>query len=69
MSEIREMTDVRELDPAEMAGVEGGYFVGDGYCGTPVPPVPIPRPPLPIVSIVSEVSVLPAGLYGGTLMQ
>ena len=57
MTDIREMTDVRELDPAEMAGVVGG----DDYCGTVVPVSPIPRPPS-IVSIVPVTNVLPAGL-------
>jgi hypothetical protein len=39
MTDIREMTDVRELDPVELAEVMGGY---DGYCGTTVPlPIPI----------------------------
>jgi hypothetical protein len=48
MSSIHEMTDVRKLDPAELADVEGGFFVGDGYCGTNVPRVPLPTPPLPV---------------------
>jgi hypothetical protein len=60
MTDIREMTDVLELDPAEMAGVVGG----DDYCGTVVPVFPIPRPPS-IVSIVSVTNVLPAGLAAG----
>ena len=60
MSDIREMTDVRELDPIEMAGVVGG----DDYCGTVVPVFPIPRPSS-AVSIVSVVNVLPAGLAAG----
>jgi hypothetical protein len=34
MTDMRERTDVRELDPVEMAEVMGGY---DGYCGTTVP--------------------------------
>jgi hypothetical protein len=49
MSDIREMTDVRELDPIELAEVMGGF--GDGYCGT-VPlhfPIFIPGPPPPPV--------------------
>jgi hypothetical protein len=43
MSDIREITDVREVDPVEMAGVEGGgFFIApDGYCGTPVPWPPL----------------------------
>ena len=57
MTDIREMTDVREIDPIEMAAVVGG----DDYCGTVVPAVPIPRPPL-AVSNVSATNVLPAGL-------
>jgi hypothetical protein len=57
MTEIREMTDVGELAPAEMAGVVGG----DDYCGTVVPAWPIPRPPS-TVSLVSVTNVLPAGL-------
>ena len=69
MSDIHEMTNIREPDPAEMADVEGGVFVGDDYCGTPVPRVPIPLPPQPIVSTVSVANVLPAGLYAGTFMQ
>jgi hypothetical protein len=44
------MTDVRELDPAELAGVEGGLFIADGYCGTPVPRVPLPTNPVPVVT-------------------
>jgi hypothetical protein len=60
MTEIRETTIVRELDPAEMAGVVGG----DDDCGTVVPVFPIPRPPS-IVSIVSVTNVLPAGLAAG----
>jgi hypothetical protein len=55
MTDIRETTDVRELDPAEMAGVVGG----DDYCGTVVPVWPTPRPPW-TVSIVSVTNVLPA---------
>jgi hypothetical protein len=39
MSDIREMTDVRELDPIELAGVEGGI------CMTFEPPFPLPHPP------------------------
>jgi hypothetical protein len=63
MSNIREMTDVRELDPVEMDGVEGGYFVADGYCGTFVPNLPYRLPPPPSPSpIVSMVNVLPPGL-------
>jgi hypothetical protein len=31
MSDIREMTDIRELDPVELASVEGGS--DDGFCG------------------------------------
>jgi hypothetical protein len=63
MTDIREMTDVRELAPAEMAGVLGG----DDYCGTVVPVWPIPRPPS-IVSIVSVTNVLPASLVArGTI--
>jgi hypothetical protein len=50
MSDVHKITDVRELDPAEMAGVEGGYFLADGYCGTPVPRVPIPTNPVPAVT-------------------
>jgi hypothetical protein len=61
MSDNREMTDVRELDPVEMAGVVGG----DDYCGTVVPVFPIPRPPW-AVSIVSVTNVLPAGLGAGS---
>jgi hypothetical protein len=57
MTDIREMTVVRELDPAEMAGVVGG----DDYCGTVVPVYPFPRP-ISIVSIVPVTNVLPAGL-------
>ena len=57
MTDIREMTVVRELDPAEMAGVVGG----DDYCGTVVPVFPIHRP-ISIVSIVPVTNVLPAGL-------
>ena len=51
MSDIREMTDVRERDPVEMAGVEGGIFVPDGFCGhpTPWPWLPLPTGPLPVV--------------------
>ena len=57
MTDIREMTDVRELDPTEMTGVVGG----DDYCGTVVIVLPIPGPPLP-VSPVPMTNVLPAGL-------
>ena len=57
MTDIHEMTDVRELGPIEMAGVVGG----DDYCGTVVPVFPIPRSPS-AVSIVSVANVLPAGL-------
>ena len=57
MTDIREMTVVRELDPAEMIGVVGG----DDYCGTVVPVFPIHRP-ISIVSIVPVTNVLPAGL-------
>ena len=57
MTGIREMTDVCELDPAEMAGVVGG----DDYCGTVVPVWPFPRP-TSTVSLVSVTNVLPAGL-------
>jgi hypothetical protein len=60
MTDIREMTDVRALDPAEMAGVVGG----DDYCGTVVTVLPIPRPPS-IVSLVPVTNVLPAGLAAG----
>jgi hypothetical protein len=60
MTDIREMTDVRELDPIEMAGV----VVGDDYCGTVVPVFPIPRSPS-AVSIMSVVNVLPAALAAG----
>jgi hypothetical protein len=60
MTGIREMTDVCELDPAEMAGVVGG----DDYCGTVVPVWPTPRPPS-TVSLVSVTNVLPAGLAAG----
>jgi hypothetical protein len=59
MTEIREMTGVCELDPAEMTGVVGG----DDYCGTVVPVFP-PRPPLAL-SIASVTNVLPAGLAAG----
>ena len=52
------MTEVRELDPAEITGVEGGFRVGDGYCGTLVPRLPLPAPFLP-VPIVSVVNALP----------
>ena len=57
MTDICVMTDVRELDPIEMAGVVGG----DDYCGTVVPVFPFPRPTA-IVSIVPVTNVLPAGL-------
>jgi len=60
MTDIREMTDVCELDPADMAGVVGG----DDYCGTVVPVFPIHRP-ISIVSIVPVTNVLPAGLAAG----
>jgi hypothetical protein len=64
MTDIREMTDVRELNPAEMADVVGG----DDYCGTVVPVLPIPRPPL-AVSNVSVTNVLSAGLAArGTIV-
>jgi hypothetical protein len=67
MTDIRAITDIHEVDPVEMAGVEGGFFVADGYCGTYVPGLPIPTPPLPIV-IGSVINVLPAGLAaGGTI--
>ena len=59
MTDIHEMTDVRELGPIEMAGVVGG----DDYCGTVVPRTPWPTPWA--VSIVSVVNVLPAGLAAG----
>ena len=58
MSEIRAMTDVRELDPVELAGVVGGFLVGgDDYCGTFVPRVPLPTPILsvftsPVVDVI-----------------
>lgn len=60
MSDFREMNDVRDLEPVEMAGVEGGLQVGDGYCGTPVfhGPLPIPRLPLPFWPVVN-VPVIP----------
>jgi hypothetical protein len=61
MSDIREMTDVRELDPVEMAGVEGGFLiVPDGYCGTPVPWPPLPRtlPPSPVVDTSKIMAIL-----------
>ena len=47
MTDIREMTDVRELDPIELAEVVGG---GDGFCGTVVPVHPWwpPQPPPPV---------------------
>jgi hypothetical protein len=60
MTDIREMTNVRELAPTEMAGVVGG----DDYCGTLVPMLPIPRPPS-AVSLVAVTNVLPAGLAAG----
>ena len=64
MTDIREMTDVRELDPAETVAVVGG----DDYCGTVVPVVPIPRPPL-AAPIVSVINVLPAGVAArGTIV-
>jgi hypothetical protein len=50
MSDIHKLNDVSWLDPAELAGVEGGFFVADGYCGTPVPRVPIPTNPAPVVT-------------------
>jgi hypothetical protein len=43
MTDIREVTDVCELDPAEMAEVEGGYWVFDGFCGVNVPFILGPR--------------------------
>jgi hypothetical protein len=64
MTDIREMTDVHELNPAEMADVVGG----DDYCGTVVTVFPIPRPPL-VAPIVSVTNVLPAGLAArGTIV-
>jgi hypothetical protein len=63
MTDIRETTDVRERDPAEMAGVVGG----DDYCGTVVPVWPFPRP-TSTVSLVSVTNVLPAARpAGGTI--
>ena len=59
MTDIRAMTNVRELDPMEMAGVVGG----DDYCGTVVPRTPWPTPWA--VSIVSVANVLPAALAAG----
>jgi hypothetical protein len=45
MTDIREMTDVRELDPVEMTEVMGG---ADGFCGNGVPVNPgIPLPQAP----------------------
>jgi hypothetical protein len=69
MSEIHTIIDVQKIDQIDMMGVEGGYFVADGYCGTFVPrlPLPTPLPPTPIVSVVN---VLPPGLAaGGTIGQ
>jgi hypothetical protein len=61
MTDIREMTDVRELNRDEMAGVEGGLYLGDGYCGTPVPHGPIPLNPLPspVLPVVNIPVMLP----------
>jgi hypothetical protein len=53
---MREMADVRGLDPAELAGVAGG----DDDCGTIGPGLPIPRPSSSM-SIASVVHVLPPG--------
>jgi hypothetical protein len=58
------MNDVRDLEPAEMAGVEGGFFVADGDCGTSVPGVAAPTPPWPAVT-VSLTNVRPSGLAAG----
>ena len=75
MSEKREMIDVPEIDPVEMTAVEGGFLVGDGYCGTlvpglpiPAPGLPIPAPPLPVV-IVPLANVLPQGLATGATID
>jgi hypothetical protein len=38
------------IDRAELARVEGGVMVPDGYCGTPVPPG---RPPIPVLNVPS----------------
>jgi hypothetical protein len=64
MSDIREMTDVRELGPVELAGIVGG----DDYCGTVVPGPPIPLPWGNPSSTVSPVNIILPGLAaGGTI--
>ena len=52
------MTDIRDVDPAELAYAEGGSaYVGDGYCGTPVPI----RPGWPLgFPILDSVGLLPS---------
>ena len=63
MSDIREMIDVRELDPVEMTGIVGG----DEYFGTVAPGPPIPMPGGNPLFIVSPVNILqPGQTAGGT---
>jgi hypothetical protein len=42
MTDKCEMTDVRELDPVESAGVEGGF------CIPREPPIPLPEGLIPV---------------------
>jgi hypothetical protein len=59
MSDVREMTDFRDLSFVELAGVEGGAFVGDGYCGRPGPWTPVPHPlPSPVLYTRSIIAIL-----------
>jgi hypothetical protein len=62
MTDMREMTDVRELDPDEMAAVAGG----DDYCGTVVPgfPIPIPGPNSPVSAVTVVNPIVAVGVIG-----
>jgi hypothetical protein len=66
MPDIREMTDVRELDPVELAGVLGGDSSRYGICGPgePVPWDTAPGSPVPWCTALGAVSAVNRVLPG-----